>query len=115
MNLQNHFAPLDIRTGDDYLAVKTARAEQCRIKNVRAVCCGDQDNPFIGFKTIHLHQQLVEGLLPLIMPSSHAGTTVTADRIDFINENDAWRALFPLQKQVAHPAGTNTDKHLHKI
>ena len=37
------------------------------------------------------------------------------DGIDFINENDAGRMLFPLFKQVTHSRRSDAHEHFHEI
>ena len=38
-----------------------------------------------------------------------------ADRVDFVDEDDAGRVLLALLEHIAHPAGTDADKHLDKV
>ena len=40
---------------------------------------------------------------------------MTTDRIDFVDENDAWRLLLGLIKHIANTRGTDTHKHLNKV
>ena len=58
---------------------------------------------------------MVEGLLPLIVSTAETGPALAAHGINFINEDDARRAFFGLLKQVAHPTGAHTHKHLDKL
>ena len=76
---------------------------------------GHQDHTIAVAETVHLHQQLVQGLLALIVAAAHAGAALAADRIDLIDEDDARRVLLRLLKQVAHAGSTHTDEHLHEI
>src|SRR6185369_4819224 len=115
MDLEDHLAPLDIRTGDHHLAIETAGPQQGRVENIGTVGGGDQDDALVGFETVHLHQKLVEGLLALVVSAPQAGAAMTPDGIDFIDEDDAGGALLPLEKQVANPAGADTDEHLDKV
>src|SRR5690606_21870642 len=64
---------------------------------------------------IHLDQQLVEGLLALVMPAAEAGTAMTADRVDLVDEDDARRMLLGLLEHVAHAAGADADEHLDEV
>ena len=59
MNAQDFFAPLYIRLFNRNLAVKAARTEQSRVKNVCAVCCRKNDEAFFVFKTVHFYKELV--------------------------------------------------------
>ena len=48
--------PINIRARHNYLTVETARTQQGRVKNVRTVGRGNDDDAFIGFKTVHFDQ-----------------------------------------------------------
>src|ERR1700742_323499 len=50
----------------------TAGAQQRRIQHVGPVGGGDQDHAFIGFKAVHLDQQLVEGLFAFVIAAAQA-------------------------------------------
>ncbi|MNG08982.1 hypothetical protein D3C84_923770 [compost metagenome] len=49
------------------------------------------------------------------MATAHAGTTMAADSVDFIDENDARGVLLGLFEHVANTAGTDTDEHLDEV
>ena len=59
VHLQNTLAALHVGGRNHHLAVKAARAQQCGVKYIWAVSGGNKNYPFVGFKTIHFHQQLV--------------------------------------------------------
>src|SRR5699024_358041 len=88
MYFKHRFTASHIRTGDRNLPVETAGTEQCRVKDVGSVCCGNHDDAFVFAKAIHLHKKLVERLLTLIVAAADTGTTLTADCIDLIDEDD---------------------------
>ena len=115
MDLEDSLAALHIGKRDGNLTVKTTRTQQCRVQDVRTVGSGDDDDPFTGVKTIHLHEESVQGLFPFIMSAAHAMTSVTADSVDFVNENQTRSALAALFKHIAHAAGTYAHEHFHKI
>ena len=52
-------AAFDIRVRHGHLTVKAARTQERRIENVFTVCSRNDDHAFIGFKTVHLDQELV--------------------------------------------------------
>ncbi len=66
------------------------------IEYVRTVRGGDQDNAFVRIEAIHLNQQLIQRLFPLVVSASQAGAAVTADSVDLVHENDAGRVLLTL-------------------
>ena len=81
------------------------------IEHVGPVGRGDQDDAFIGLEAVHLDQQLIEGLLALVVAAAEAGAAMTADRVDLVDEDDAGRVLLALLEHVAHarlaPTPTN--------
>ncbi len=115
MYFQNLFATTDVRQTHHNLAVETAWTQQRRVQYVRTVGGGDDDNAVIHFEAVHLHQQLVEGLLTLIVTTAHASTTMATNSVDFVDENDARGVLLGLLEHIANTAGTNTDKHLDEV
>ncbi len=50
-----------------------------------------------------INQQLVQGLLALVVSAAH-GAAMTADRVDFVNEDDRGVRLLGLSEQVADAA-----------
>ncbi len=70
----------------------------------------------VGLETIHLHQQLVEGLFALVIAAAQAGAAMAPDdRVDFIDEDDAGRILLGLLEHITHTACADADEHLDKI
>ena len=100
---------------DDDLAVEPARPEQRRIEHVGPVGGGDEDHAVVRLEAVHLDQQLVEGLLPLVVPAAEPGAAMPADRIDLVDEDDAGRVRLPLLEQVAHAARADADEHLDEV
>ena len=72
MDLEDALPAPDVGDGDHHLPVEAAGPQQGRIEHVRAVGGGNQDHPFIGLKAVHFHQELVQGLFPLIMAAAQA-------------------------------------------
>ena len=115
MHFEDLLASHHVRIGHDDLAVEPARTQQSRVEHVGPVGGGDQDDAFVGLKAVHLDQQLVEGLFALIVAAAETGAAMAADRIDFVDEDDAGRVLLRLFEHVAHAAGADADEHLHEI
>ena len=58
---------------DRYMPVKSSWTHQSRIQDVRSIGSG-QDNYLIrGIEAIHLREDLVQGSLPLVVPTSEVG------------------------------------------
>ena len=115
VNFQDLFAADHVRIRHHDLTVEAARPQQCRVEHVRPVGGGDQDDAFIGFKAVHLDEQLVERLLALVVAAAEAGAAMTADCVDFVDEDDAGRILLRLLEHVAYAAGADADEHLDEV
>ena len=115
MNTQNFFATANVGTIHDHAAVKASRPQQRRIKHVRTVGSRHQDDAFVRLEAVHLDQQLVQGLLALVVSAAEAGAAMASDRVDFIDEDDAGRILLALLKQIANAAGADADEHFNEV
>ncbi|SII72341.1 Uncharacterised protein [Mycobacteroides abscessus subsp. abscessus] len=49
------------------------------------------------------------------MAAAHTGTTLAADSINFINEDDGRSSLFSLIKQITHTRSPDTNEHFNEI
>ena len=98
-----------------HLAIKAARAQQGLVEHIRAVGGRHDDDAGVALKAIHLGEQLVERLLPLVVAATETSAALAAHRIDFIDEHDAGGVFLGLLEQIAHPAGTDTHEHLHEL
>src|SRR5581483_580119 len=115
MNAQDLFTATDVGTADHHTAVETSRTQQRRIEDVRPVSGGHQDDAFVRFETVHLDQQLVQGLLALIVSATETSATVTSDGVDFVDEDNARRILLTLLEQVTYPACAHAYEHLDEV
>ena len=66
-------------------------------------------------EAVHLDEQLVEGLLALVVAAAHAGAAVAADGVDLVHEDDRGRVGLGLLEQVADAGRTDTDEHLDEV
>ena len=115
VHLEDLLAALAIRAVDDDLAVEAARPQQRRVEDVRPVGGGDQDDVVLHLEAVHLDEQLVEGLLALVVAAAHAGAAVAADGVDLVHEDDARGVLLGLLEEVAHARGADADEHLDEV
>ena len=115
MDFQDLLAALDVRQAHIDLAVKAAGAQQRLIQNIGTVGGRHNDDAIVGFKAIHLHQQLVQSLLAFIVSAAQACAALAAHGIDLIDKDDAWHGLFSLIEQIAHTGCAHADIHLHKV
>ena len=67
MNLEDLEAALHVGAVEDHLAVELAGAQQRRVEDVRSVGGGDDDHVRVRVEAVHLDEDLVEGLLALVV------------------------------------------------
>ena len=115
MHPQNCLTAFQIRGGHAHLTVESTRTQQSGVKHVRAVGGGDDDEVGVVVETIHLDEQLVQRLLALVVATAHAGATLAAHSIDFIDEDDGGGVLLGLIEQVTHTGGTETHEHFDEV
>ena len=113
--LQNFGTTFDIGTVHHDLTVEAAGTQQRRVQNIRTVGSSNHNDALISAKAIHLYQQLVQGLLALVMATAKTSATLTTYSIDFIDEHNTGSALFRLVKQVAHAGSTHAYKHFYEV
>lgn len=115
VHLEDLFATADVWQAYHHLAIETTRTKQRRVEYVRSVGSSDDDDAIVHFEAVHLYQQLVEGLLTLVVTAAHAGATVATHSVDLVDEDDARGMLLGLLEHVAHTAGTDTYEHFHEV
>ena len=115
VDLEDLLAPLDVGPGHHHLAVEAAGPQQRRVEHVRPVGGGDQDHALVGLEAVHLDQELVQGLLALVVAAAEARAAVAADGVDLVDEDDAGRVLLALLEEVAHARGAHADEHLDEV
>ena len=108
-------AAFHIRPIHDDPSIEPARAQQRRVEHVRAIGRRNQNDALVRFEPVHFDEQLVERLLPLVMPAPQAGAPMAADRIDLIDKHDTRRVLLPLLEEIAYARGADPDEHLDEI
>src|SRR5213594_692157 len=106
---------LDVGPVEGDVAVEATRAKQRGVEHVGPVRGRDDDDVRVGVEAVHLHEQLVEGLLALIVSAAQAGAALSAHGVDLVHEDDAGRVLLGLVEQVADAAGADADEHLDEL
>ena len=112
---QDRAATGQVGVADRDLPVEPARTQQRGVEDVGPVGGRDQDDALPLAEAVHLDQELVEGLLALVVTAAEAGTALAADRVDLVDEDDARTVLLGLLEQVAHAGGADTDEHLDEV
>ena len=75
MDPQDLYPPNLVGPVDQHLAVESARAQQCRVKDFRPVGGGQQHQPRSGIEAVEFRQELVQRLLFLVMATSSSWTS----------------------------------------
>ena len=115
VHVEDLLATVEVGGVDADLAVEAARAQQRRVEDVGTVGGRDQDDPAADVEAVHLDEQLVEGLLALVVAAAHAGAAVASDGVDLVDEDDRRGVLLGLLEQVAHAGGADADEHLDEV
>ena len=88
--LQDVDTSLEIRKFDRYTTVETTRAKEGRVQGIRLVRCCQDDDGLRAVEAVHLRQELIQGLLTLIVSTHRTVATLLTDGIDLIDEDDTW-------------------------
>ncbi len=115
VHLEDGFAPFDVGPVDEDVAVESPGPQQGRIERLGTVRGAHHDHALIGGKAVHLHQKRVERLLPLIVAARCPAATDFAQRVEFVDEDDAGRAAAGLMEHVPHAGGADADVHFNEI
>ena len=94
-------ASLEVGAVDDDLAVEAARAQERGVEDVGTVGGGDEDHAGLDVEAVHLDEQLIEGLLSLVVSTAETGAAMAADGVDLVHEDDGRCRGFRLLEQVA--------------
>ncbi len=116
MQAQNRLAIHQVRLVHHDLPIEPPGAQQRLVQNLRAVGGSEHHHTGGRIESVHLREQLVQGLLALVVPSQ-SGTDAAgaADRIQLVDENDARCFLASLLEQLAHPGGSHADEQLDEL
>ena len=112
---QDALAPPHVGRVHHHLAVEAAGTQQRRVQHVGTVGGRQQDDALVGLEAVHLHQERVQGLLPLVVTAAQARTAMAPHRVDLVDEDDARRVGLALLEEVAHPGRAHPDEHLDEV
>ena len=115
MKLQDLLATLQIRLRYGDLAIKAPPAQKSRIEDL-GCRRSHNDDAFGTIKAVHFREELIQRLFTFFI-SEQAGapdSTRSADRIEFVDEDDARRTQFGLFKEVPYTRCSNANEHLDK-
>jgi hypothetical protein len=115
VDLEDLGTALAVGAVDGDLAVEAAGTQQRGVEDVGPVGGGDHDDVVLGLEAVHLHEQLVERLLALIVAAAEPCAAVAPDGVDLVHEDDAGAVLLGLLEQVANTRGADADEHLDEV
>ena len=116
VDVENLLALLHVGKSHLDLAVETPGAHQRLVEDVGAVRSRKHDDARIGLEAVHLRQELVQSLLPLIVAREPGVLAAgAADGVDLVDEDDARGLLLGLLEEVSHTRGAHADEHLDEI
>ena len=114
VDLQDLNAALEVGQLHGNTPVKTAGTQQSGVQTVGAVGSGQHHHALGAVKAVHLGEQLVECLLPLVV-AGQLTVTLFANGIDLVDKDDTGGLLVGLLKEVTHLGGAPAYEHLHKF
>ena len=115
IQFENLLPALKIRQINLNNPVKTPRTSQSRIQHLFSIG-GRQHNDVIACaEAVHLHQQLVQSVGPLIVGSSELVLSLSSNCVDLVDENDGWSFLFCIIEQLPYSLGAHACEELHEL
>lgn len=93
------------------MPVEAAGTQKRRVEGLGPVGRGEHDNAAALVETVHLRQELVEGLFALVV-AAQPDAAAAADSVNLIDEDDRRRPPAGLAEKVTYPGGTHADEHL---
>ena len=115
MQAQDLLAAADVGQRHHHLAIEAARPQQRRVQHVGTVGRRDDDDALVPLEAVHLDEQLVQGLLALVVAATETGAALAADGVDLVDEDDAGGGFLGLLEQVAHARGAHAHEHLDEV
>mmetsp|Transcript_52654 Transcript_52654/g.124619 ORF Transcript_52654/g.124619 Transcript_52654/m.124619 type:complete len:354 (-) Transcript_52654:286-1347(-) len=104
VNLVDLEAAANVGLVDLDLPVEPARAEEGGVEDVGTVRPRQHHNPSQRVEPVHLDEELVEGVLALVVAASGEAALAAraADRVDLVDEHDRRRLLVGEAEHLAH-------------
>ena len=115
MDLQGSQTAGQIGTVHRDAAVETAGTQQGLVQHLGTVGGGQNDDTLGGVETVQFGQQLVQGLLALVVAAETGSVTGFTNGVDLIDEDNTGGHLGGLFEQITDTGCTHAHKHFHKI
>jgi hypothetical protein len=88
---------------DLHRPVEAARPQQGRVEDLGPVGRSHDHHVGTWLESIHVGQELVEGLLALVVRAEPTGATAASDGIDLIDEDDRRGVLAGVGEEIPDP------------
>ena len=115
VNLEDAIPALDVGHINHDLPVEPARPQQSGVEHVRTVGCGDKDDARVYLEPVHFDEDLVEGLLTLVVAAAEACAALAAHSVDLIDKDDAGRIALGSVEKVTHAGSAHAHEHFDKV
>ena len=117
VHLEDEAASLPVRGLHHDAAIETARPQQRLIEHIDAVRRADHDHGRGRVEAVHLGEDLVQRLLPLVAAAEAAAGAAarSPDGVELVDEDDRRRLLLRLPEEVADTGGAYADDRLDEL
>src|SRR5918995_1384913 len=89
--------------------------QKCLVEHIGLVGGGQHDHALLAGETVHLGEDLVEGLLLLARSPDRRLTAGPSYGIELVDEDDRWGVLAGLLEEVAHTTSADTHEQLDEL
>src|SRR5439155_292373 len=115
VDVEDRLAALDVGAVGHDLTVESAGPQERGVEHVGTVRRRDNDHVGPGVEPVHLDEDLVQGLLALVVRPAETGAALATDGVDLVDEDDARRVALGLVEQVAYAARADAHEHLDEL
>ena len=115
VDVEDGDASVDVRQVEDDAPVEASGSEEGGVEDVGAVGGGDDDDVGGGVEAVHLDENLVEGLLTLVVAAAEAGAAMASDGVDLVYEDDGGSVALRLVEKVTYAGRADADEHLDEL
>ncbi len=100
---------------DGHTSIESSWSQKCLIEDIGAIGRCHDDDIGIIIESVHLGQDLIQGLLTLIMSPSDTRRSLLPDSIDLIDEYDRRGFLTSFFEKISYTGSTDSDEHLDEL
>ena len=114
VDLQNLLPALQVGQLHRHPPVKASGPGQGGVQRLGPVGGCQNDDAVVALKAVHLGEQLVQGLLPLVV-AADLPIPLFADGVNLVDEYDTGGLFLGLLEKVPDLGGAHAHEHLHKF